>query len=275
MKTRKFLAAAAALVAVAGTSAGVATVVAGADGASNGTAAPAGSTRVGASSPIESKYVPITPCRIVDSRTAPTAFAPKEIRSYKTQGNTASQGGATNCGVPATASALEIDATAVDATGSGFLRIYPAGGAEPNSTFMNYIDGFNASNAGSVAITPGTGANIKVKNYGSSTDLVVEVLGYYVPDLIAVVQSNGSLVRGTPGTTVTKEGTGVYRVNFARDVSGCAFAAGAHDPSTGFGNQNWVSLATNGNTPNGVYVETYTAAGATKVDSEFHLTVTC
>jgi hypothetical protein len=265
-----------ALALVATLSAGIATAVAGADGSSNASPDARPPAQVGAASPTTSTFVPVTPCRIVDTRKpgAGGAFANLQTRSYRTQGNTASQGGATACNIPSTATALELSVTAVTAQQTGFLRLFPAGASEPNATFMNYTPTFNASNAGTVAITPGTGANLKVRNYGAGTQVVIEVLGYYVENIYAVVRADGGLIRSTAGATSTKEGTGVYRVNFNRNVSGCAFSAGEHDGGTSFGTVGFTALATNGNTPNGVFVQTFNSSGAA-ADEEFHLIVTC
>lgn len=277
MKIHRTVRTVAALGVVAALSAGVATAVVGADGTSNGTPeAATSSVRVGPQSPTTSTFVSVTPCRLVDTRRpgAGGFFADRATRSYRTQGSTASQGGATNCNIPATATALELSVTAVTARDTGFLRLFPAGGSEPNATFMNYTPTFNASNAGTVAITPGTGANLKVRNYGAGTQVVIEVLGYYVEQLYAVVNADGTLSRGTAGATSTRDDAGVYRVNFNRNVSGCAFSAGQHDVATGFGDRGFTALATSGNTPNGVYVETF-GTNNVAADRPFHLTVTC
>ena len=260
---------------VAVVSAGVATVVAGADGSSNALEG-ARTVRVGASSPAESNFIGITPCRIVDTRQAGSGgrIFPTQTRSYRTQGSTGSQGGAATCKVPASATSLEINVTAANSTGNGFLRLFPAGGAEPTATFMNYTSSFNVSNAGTVAVTPGTAANLKVKAYGNSTDVIIEVLGYYVENMMAAVGGNGALFRGTAGATVSRDTNGQYRVNFNRSVIGCTFSGGLNDGGNNFGDKGYIAMAINGSSANGVYVETFNQAG-TKTDLDFHVQVTC
>lgn len=81
--------------------------------------------------------------------------------------------------------------TAISATSTGFLRLYPSGGSEPTATFMNYTPTFNVSNDASVVLTTGKGTNLKMKNYGGQVQVVIDALGYYVPNLAAVVQGNG------------------------------------------------------------------------------------
>ena len=49
----------------------------------------------------------------------------------------------------------------------------------------------------------------------------------------AVVQGDGTLVRGNGVTTVTHPNTGVYIATFAADVHGCAYVGNPWDPSIG------------------------------------------
>jgi hypothetical protein len=230
--------------------------------------------RAGSASPTQSTFVPITPCRIVNTQNPAGKLAVGETRSYRMSGNTSSQGGAAACGIPSVATALEVSITAVGAEGNGYLRVFPAGQAEPNATFLNYTSVFNAENTGTVRVQGGLGNNLSVKAYQRRTHVVIDVQGYYVPELMAVVASNGNLIRGNGAPSVTREATGVYRVNFNRDVTGCAFTGGLNDTGTGFGSAGDIAMATNGNSPNGVYVQTFNVAG-TAADADFHLVVTC
>jgi hypothetical protein len=94
----------------------------------------------------------------------------------------------------------------------------------------------------------------------------------------AVVNSSGHVVRhsGTSAVTAAKQGTGVYEVTFAKDVSGCAYVATIGDtgqvaPSPG---QITVSGDVDGSNPNDVQVQTFDKTG-TAADSAFHLYVSC
>lgn len=263
-----------AAIAAAGLVAGGA--VAASVGDSNNPEAPASESRAGAASPAETGFVPITPCRVVNTATSGAGrFAPGQTRAYETQGNTSGQGGAASCPIPAGATALEINITAPSALGEGYVRVAPAGVAIPNATFMNFTDTFNASNAGAVRITPGTGNNLQVRVFNASTHIVIDVLGYYVDPPIAVVAANGTLVRGMAGATAIRQSLGNYRVEFGRDVTGCAFTATLGSVGGGFPpTAGEVFVARSDGNADGVYVETRNAAGA-EADLPFHLTVTC
>lgn len=270
----KKVAVAAGMVTALTVGAGVGAIAQSGDANSGGAAAP--DDRAGASSPTESVFVPITPCRIVNTATSGAGkLGPNVTRAYESQGNTSSQGGAAACGIPSTASALEINMTAPLANSDGYLRVAPAGVAIPNATFMNYVAGFNASNAGTIAVTKGTGNNFQVKSFNSSTHVVIDVLGYYVDDLFAVVEGNGTLVRGNGVTSVVKAGTGDYRVVFDRNLRGCGYTGNVGQTGD-LGSQadGSVTVAGDNANVNGVYVSTHNQAG-TGTDRPFHLTVDC
>jgi hypothetical protein len=230
--------------------------------------------KAGSASPTESSFVPITPCRIVNTQNPAGKLAAGETRSYRMSGNTSDQGGAAACGIPSVATALEVTITAVSADGNGYLRSWPAGQPEPNATFLNYTKAFNAGNTGTIRVQGGLGTNLAVKAYQKATHVIIDVQGYYVPGLMAVVSSNGNLVRGNGAPSVTRMATGAYNVVFNRNVTGCAYAGGLHDPSDGTGNEGDLTAASLSSDPRGVFVQTFNEAG-NAADIEFHLTVTC
>ncbi|MCB0960265.1 MAG: hypothetical protein KDB04_12180, partial [Acidimicrobiales bacterium] len=136
--------------------------------------------------PVEvARYVPITPCRVVDTRRpgAGGAFGNREIRDYVVRGTGsafAQQGGtAGGCGIPDEALGVEASITAVDPADSGFFRAWPSGESMPNATFMNFARGQDTTNTG--AITFGDeSTDIRARNFGGSAQYVIDVQGYYV-----------------------------------------------------------------------------------------------
>jgi hypothetical protein len=82
-----------------------------------------------------------------------------------------------------------VNVTAVDPLGSGYLRLYPyvQGGTqlEPNATMLAWYAGRSIANALRLALCVNdAGAcdfDFVLKSYGTGTDLVMEVLGYYLP----------------------------------------------------------------------------------------------
>jgi hypothetical protein len=96
-------------------------------------------------------------------------------------------------------------------------------------------------------------------------------------DTWAVVKSGSSLARsGCVGATSSHAGeSGAYYVVFTTDIQDCAYEAtlglSAH---SGQAPPGFVTVVGAGESPDGVYVETFNAAG--KLANEgFHLTVAC
>ena len=127
-------------------------------------------------------YTPLTPCRIADTRNAGGALAPNSTQTFVGWTNTtfAAQGGAaSDCGIPVGVPALAINVYAVNPTNLGFIKLWPAGLAEPAVSTVNY-------EPPTVAIATGT---ILPVNYASSNafwakspaqvHMVVDVVGYF------------------------------------------------------------------------------------------------
>jgi hypothetical protein len=84
----------------------------------------------------------------------------------------------------------------------------------------------------------------------------------------AVINTSGTTGRGSGVTGSAKTGTGQYEVIFNRDVTTCSYQA-TMSISPGEVIAQPLSAV-----PNGVFVGTYTSAGAAS-DRAFHLAVLC
>jgi hypothetical protein len=97
----------------------------------------------------------------------------------------------------------------------------------------------------------------------------------------AVVAADGTLVRSSsvpgPVTVEHTATTGIYEVNFGKDVSGCAYEATVGDTANAVPAQGQISVSgdVNADSVDDVYVQTFDKTGVTPTDSPFHLTVTC
>jgi hypothetical protein len=219
---------------------------------------------------VESKYTPITPCRIIDTRNAGGKLAAGGTRSFVATGTTGftTQGGTSaGCGIPSAASAIQVAVTAVTATGNGLLRIYPANTGVPNAAFLNYTKAFNVSSAGSITLARTGSYDFKVTNVGYTTHAVVDVQGYYVKPMWARMNYGGTLVSASRVTGIQQLVPGEVWVTFDRDVVNCAITVSGMYSGT-------VANAY----PNGggvVDVITRDLASNTVVDRPSYLTVTC
>jgi hypothetical protein len=135
-----------------------------------------------ASSPSGAVFVPVTPCRVVDTRSSSPVVA-GATRTFQVAGSGLSgQGGSpAGCGVPDAAVAVEVSVTAPAPPGTGFLRAWPADSPPPNATMVNYSGGQGTTNTGAVRLSaaPGT-ADLSVAAFTSSTHVIVDVQGYFV-----------------------------------------------------------------------------------------------
>lgn len=230
----------------------------------------------------ETKFVPIAPCRIYDTRQGQGGqrigagnFRILKARGPETiAGQYAGQGGKPGgCGIPASATAIEGTVSAVSAAGTGFLRAWPSGQPETTSTFLNYIQGFNASNTGALDICDvscGVASDLRVKAFGAATHVVIDVQGYYVKPMAAVLNASGGLVRGSRVVATSRPSVGQYLVQFDRTVDQCVAVASV-DGTTGSG---YAMVGPDSADNTRVYVFAADANG-TLVNRSVHLTLTC
>ncbi|MCB0996950.1 MAG: hypothetical protein KDB21_17775, partial [Acidimicrobiales bacterium] len=129
-----------------------------------------------------SSYVPLTPSRLFDTRdtTIITGGSSREVQIA---------GVGT---VPANATAVVLNVTALNAAANGFVTAFPTGTSRPLAASLNMSPGDVVPNFVTVAI--GTNGSV---SFFSNVDvhLVVDLAGYYVP---AATATAGRLVPLTP-----------------------------------------------------------------------------
>ncbi len=119
------------------------------------------------------QFLPITPCRLVDTRTATGPFGGPALDGGTARSFVLPQG---VCGLPDTASAYSLNVTVVPSGTLGYLTIWPTGESQPVASTLNSPDGRVKANAAILAA--GAGGAISV--YASdATNLVIDVDGYF------------------------------------------------------------------------------------------------
>ena len=192
-------------------------------------------------------FIPLTPCRLADTRGngfggafGPPSLAPGMARNFPAAGN---------CGIPPSAAAISFNFTVVRTQGSGYLLVYPAGGARPGTSTLNYVAGQIIANNSVVAI--GDAGAITVEVAGGQADLIIDVNGYYGGSLVTslngmsgdltvaagenvtVTQSNGTLILSAspvPGPVGPQGPQGLMGPAGPRGSTGFAGAVGAQGP---------------------------------------------
>ena len=86
------------------------------------------------------------------------------------------------CGVPEDATAVSLNVTVADATGTGVLRLYPGDGIPSSSSAIEFRPARNRANNAMVYVATDGSGTFAVRNdvkAGSTVHLVVDVNGYY------------------------------------------------------------------------------------------------
>ena len=130
-------------------------------------------------------YTPVTPCRIMDTRSAASgALTAAGTRGFLgwTSTNFTTQGGAnTTCGLQADTNnaAIAVNFTIVSPSSGGYITAYPANAAQPLAATLNFNAGdVKGSNAILKLNQTGTGSHFNIYST-SATHLVADVVGYY------------------------------------------------------------------------------------------------
>ncbi len=122
-------------------------------------------------------FVPVTPCRIADTRNPAGPFGGPFLHGQAAGRAFAVPSSA--CGIPNTAQAYALNMTVVPHGPLGFLTAFPCGQPQPLASNLNSIDGRVKAVA---AILP-AGTNGAACFFASNdTDLVLDINGYFVPD---------------------------------------------------------------------------------------------
>ena len=159
-------------------------------------------------------FMGIAPCRIVDTRGngftgtyGPPSLSAGVSRDFVLAGQ---------CGISAAAEVVSLNVTVTNTQGSGHIVIYPAGGAQPTVSTLNYTAGETIANAAVVPL--GAGGAITVVAGVSGTNLILDTNGYYGGPIVTNV---------TPGTGLTGGGTGAVLLGIASGGVGTAELADA------------------------------------------------
>ena len=89
-----------------------------------------------------SVFVPIVPCRLLDTRPAPSTVGPRATPIGAGESLTVQVTGSNGqCVVPASATALVLNTTAISPTADGFVTLYPSDAPRPNASNLNFRAG--------------------------------------------------------------------------------------------------------------------------------------
>ncbi|MHB1500663.1 MAG: hypothetical protein ACYCYK_05780 [Candidatus Dormibacteria bacterium] len=117
-----------------------------------------------------SAYRPVTPVRLLDTRTQGGALTAGANRNLQVADTTQ---------VPAGATAVVVNLTATATSSAGYLTVYPTGLAVPLASNLNWERGQTVAN---LAVVPvGNGYSITIHNATGSAEVLVDLQGYFAP----------------------------------------------------------------------------------------------
>jgi hypothetical protein len=126
-------------------------------------------------------YVPITPCRVVDTRASNGTFGSPSLIAGQQRAFLLAD---SSCNVPADAGAVSLNVTAVpiDRGEVGYVTVWGTSPTEPQTppiSTLNAVTGEVTANASIVTLNPSTYGSVSV--YASNnTDLLLDVTGYFI-----------------------------------------------------------------------------------------------
>ena len=116
------------------------------------------------------RLVPMTPTRLLDTRPG------SGHQVFPTMAGGTSRDLPLD-GVSTAAEAVVLNVTVTGPTAGGFLTAYPTGETRPISSNLNFVPGQTVANL--VTVKVGAGHSVSLFNSFGSTDVVVDVVGYY------------------------------------------------------------------------------------------------
>ena len=117
-------------------------------------------------------FVPVTPCRVVDTRNAVGPFGGPELGGPREFDIPKSA-----CNIPSTAVAYALNVTVVPDGELGYLEIWPSGRAKPLVSTLN-SDGRVKADAAIVPAGANGGVDVYVTN---PTHVIIDISGYFLP----------------------------------------------------------------------------------------------
>lgn len=160
-------------------------------------------------------FVPIAPCRIIDTRVAGGTIAANAIRDFDITGvsNYSFQGGdSTNCsgaGAAGSFAAAAINFTVVTPSAAGYITAFPFATTQPLAATVNYSAGDIRGNYAVVKLDQSAATNeLSVYSF-ATTHLVADLVGYYIApqptelECVEKVSAGTTIAAGSFGTQQT------------------------------------------------------------------------
>jgi hypothetical protein len=135
-----------------------------------------------ASEPEAATFVPIVPCRLVDTRPAEqfnigprnTPLGPDDTHVQQVTGTNGA------CSIPADATGIALNVTAVDPTAASYMTAFPSDAARPTVSNLNFLPG-SPPTPNKVDVRLSADGQVSFFNLAGEVHLVADAAGYYMP----------------------------------------------------------------------------------------------
>jgi Domain of unknown function (DUF5122) beta-propeller len=121
------------------------------------------------------QFTGLPPTRILDTRIGLRPIGPGQTITLRVVG--------LGTNAPANAAAVALNVTVTNPTATSFLTVWPSGVPTPNASNLNMTEGTTIANL--VVVKPGADGLISIRNDSGSTDVIVDVNGYFVPKAVS------------------------------------------------------------------------------------------
>jgi hypothetical protein len=122
---------------------------------------------------VGSRFVPVAPCRVVDTRNPAGPFGAPTMTAGSTRSFAIPQGA---CSIPPTAQAYALNVTVVPQGPLSYVTLWPTGQTKPFVSTLNSPGGIAVANAAMVPAGSGGSVSVYVSD---QTDVILDINGYF------------------------------------------------------------------------------------------------
>jgi hypothetical protein len=133
------------------------------------------------------QFVPITPCRVVDTRKPNGTFGGPAIPMNSSRNFPLSESD-NPCSIPSSAIAYSLNVTVVPEGPLNYLTVWPTGEGQPTVSLMNSPDERTKANAAIVPAGTASGGAISVYARNASTNVLLDINGYFESSTSSTLQ---------------------------------------------------------------------------------------
>lgn len=191
----------------------------------------------GTASAATSGFVPMTPVRVLDTRTSSPLGAGSTL-------NVSFAGR-----VPAGATAVALNVTGNRPSASTFLTVWPAGSAQPPTSNVNLTRGQTRPN--SVLVGLGANQSVTIYNAQGSTEVLVDLMGYFTHGFTGITPVRAMDTRSNIGAARLGQATiRTLQVRNVHGIPGSAVAVAVNVTATRPSANTFITVWPEGGRPN-------------------------